>query len=159
MKSLAHIPNLFVAGGYTLARFSNSRDWSDIDIFAYGDNALEHIKEGVRICIEFSNKREIGPSQTNRFFPVRTQYRISVPIPSETVYFPYQIQPIIVEFILIKSRNKYQILNRFNLDASCIGFDIATPNEFYALPRFIRAFETRTNVIDPTRQSPAILEG
>ena len=157
LKALSHIPNLFVAGGYPLAGFGYINFWSDIDIFAYGDNALEHIKEGVRICIELANTRGIEPSEINKYFPVRTQYRISVPIPSKLGEHPYFIQPIIVEFILIKSRSRYQILNRFNLDASCIGFDIATPSKFYTLPRFIRAFETKTNVTDPTRQSPSYI--
>ncbi len=126
---LSYIPNLFVAGGY----------------------ALEHIKEAVVICIEFSEmtKEQLSIRRT-LYFPVRTRYSISVPIP-----IPIQsgIKPFYVHFILIKSRNKYQILNRFDIDASCIGFDIGSPSRFYALPRFIRAFETKTNIIDPTHQS------
>ncbi len=150
LEALSHIPNLFVAGGYALAKFDrkHSQRWSDIDIFAYGDNSLEHIKEGVRICIELANEK-----RTAEYFSVRTQYSITIPIGVSNQY-----EPIIVQFILIKSQSKYQILNRFDIDASCIGFDIAKPLTSYAITRFIRAFETRTNVTDPTRQSPTYIK-
>ena len=163
LEELSHIPNLFVAGGYPLDRFDNKdvQTWHDIDIFAYGDNALEHIKEGVKICIEISNEGKRRLSQylsRSSLQPVRTLYSISIPIPvtSQHQYHRYGI--VIIQFILIKSRSQYQILNRFDIDASCIGFHISNPSRFYALPRFIRAFETKTNIIDPTRQSPTYIK-
>nr|QBK93919.1 MAG: hypothetical protein LCPAC406_02330 [Pithovirus LCPAC406] len=150
LEALSHIPNLFVAGGYALAKFDSkhSHRWSDIDIFAYGDNALEHIKEGVRICMELAKGKA-----TDEHIPVRTRYSITIPINVSRRY-----EPVIVQFILIKSQSKYQILNRFDIDASCIGFNIAKHLISYALPRFVRAFETRTNVTDPTRQSPTYIK-
>ncbi len=160
LDTLTHIPNLFVAGGYALALFDiEGKFWSDIDIFAYGDSALKHIKEGVEICIELANTRKIELSEETQdyFFPVRTRYSISVPIPFRLGYYPYSIRSIVIQFILIKSISKYQILNRFDLDASCIGFDIGKRYKFYSLPRFVRAFETKTNVTDPTRQSPTYI--
>ncbi len=149
LEALSHIPNLFVVGGYALAKFDSkhSHRWSDIDIFVYGDNALEHIKEGVRICIEFGQ----GES-TDEYLPVRTQYSISIPIDIGPR------NPITVQFILIKSQSRCQILNRFDIDASCIGFDINDPFTSYINTRFVRAFETRTNVTDPTRQSPTYIK-
>nr|QBK92441.1 MAG: APC basic domain protein [Pithovirus LCPAC401] len=151
-EELSLVPNLFVAGGYPLAKFDRKHRglWSDIDIFAYGDNSLEHIKEGVRICIEIANEK-----RTDYHLPVRTRYSITIPIVLEVDYGRHEL---LIQFILIKSQNKSQILNRFDIDASCIGFDIGERSKFLVLPRFIRAFETRTNITDPTRQSPTYIK-
>ena len=160
LEALSHVPRLFVAGGYPLAKFTHGgRKWSDIDIFAYGDNALEHIKEGVRICIEMFDMRKIEANSGENLFPVRTQYSISIPILTKIEHrLPHDVyEPLVVQFILIKSRSKYHILNRFDLDSTCIGFDIGNHSRYYALTRFIRAFETKTNVTDPTRQSPTYI--
>ena len=140
LKSIRHIPGLFVVGGYALHMFDekNIIKYSDIDIFAYGPDSLVHVREAVGILISIKDGSSI---------PIRTEY--SITIPSGDEYCVINIQ-----FILLKSRSRYEILNRFDVDSCCIGFDIYDRTKFYALPRFTRAFETKTNVVDPTRQSP-----
>ena len=162
LYELRNVLNLFVAGGYPLARFNNfETEWSDIDIFAYGPNALNHILEGVQICLEL-HKKSVKKEDIYNFYstnvgdfliPVRTEYSISIPI---MVGGPYS-NAVIVQFILQESKNPFHILNRFDIDSCCIGFEIATPYELKAMPRFVRAIETNSNVIDPTRQSPTYI--
>nr|QBK93215.1 MAG: ankyrin repeat protein [Pithovirus LCPAC403] len=163
LHKLHDVPNLFVAGGYPLAKFNNfETEWSDIDIFAYGPNALDHILEGVRICLELYdesmkkfNVLYFYPTEIGDYYiPIRTEYSISIPIWNR--YEKY-VLIVNVQFILQKSKNPFHILNRFDIDSCCVGFEIATPNEFKAMPRFIRAIETNSNTIDPTRQSPTYI--
>nr|QBK92834.1 MAG: uncharacterized protein LCPAC401_04720 [Pithovirus LCPAC401] len=143
LELISHIPGLFVAGGYALSKFSDYKIcYQDIDIFAYGFNSLKHIIEASKILLEINSKEELYSNN----IPVRSEYSISIPI--EHIKF---------QFILIESRTPHEILNRFDLDSSCIGFMIAEPREFLCLPRFVRAFETMTNTIDPTRQSPTYI--
>nr|QBK92930.1 MAG: hypothetical protein LCPAC403_00640 [Pithovirus LCPAC403] len=146
LEKLSHIPCMFVAGGYALAAFTEFKErWSDIDIFAYGPDAMEHIKESVKICLEMI-EGNLGVLASWLHPPIRTRYSITIPI-GETI----------IQFILIESRSPSHILSRFDINSSCIGFELSDPTRFYTLPRFIRAFETKTNVIDPTRQSPTYI--
>nr|QBK93175.1 MAG: uncharacterized protein LCPAC403_03090 [Pithovirus LCPAC403] len=143
LELISHIPGLFVAGGYALSKFSGYKiDYLDVDIFAYGSNSLEHIIEASKILLDINSKEERYITNV----PVRSEYSISIPIK----YMKFQ-------FILIESRTPHEILNRFDLDSSCIGFMIAPDTELFCLPRFVRAFETMTNTIDPTRQSPTYI--
>nr|QBK92933.1 MAG: ankyrin repeat protein [Pithovirus LCPAC403] len=162
---LSHIPRLFVAGGYPLAKFDNFKNrWGDVDIFAYGPNSKAHIIEGVKVCLDILKSkillrlglRSVLPSSLLRItagsdgldVPIRTKYSITIPI---------SFGHVIIQFILIESKSPFHILNRFDIDSSCIGFDVLNPNKFYSLPRFVRAFETGTNTTDPTRQSPTYI--
>ena len=158
LTALEGIPNLFVAGGIALALFfANCRDrdqqsvhYNDIDIFAYGPNALAHIIESVKICEELSGKDDFEINMSDPHFSVRTKYSITINITAENNH-----QIIVpVQFILLKSRNPHEILSRFDLDACAIGFDINDRDRFYGLRRTVNAFKTMTNIIDPTRQSP-----
>nr|QBK93177.1 MAG: ankyrin repeat protein [Pithovirus LCPAC403] len=152
--SLSHIPRLFVAGGYSASKFNDfDQQWSDIDIFAYGPNALDHIKEGVKICLEMRGKN----IDCNFPIPIRTQYSITVPIISGSSDLEFE-NTLVVQFILLESKSQFHILNRFDIDSTCIGFDISEPDKFLVLPRFIRAFETKSNITDPTRQSPTYVK-
>ena len=164
ISRLSSIPNLFVAGGIALALFrqSNSlRDYHDIDIFAYGDNALKNIKEGVKICMEMAKEHEprIDFDYNNiryGYVPVRTKYSITVMVSKNLENI--DVESIDVQFILFKSNGPHEILSRFDVDSCTVGFDMSEPNKFYALPRFLRAMRTMTNVIDPTRQSPTYIK-
>nr|QBK92934.1 MAG: ankyrin repeat protein [Pithovirus LCPAC403] len=153
IHSLSHIPRLFVAGGYPLTKFDNfERSWNDIDIFAYGPNSKDHIIEGVKVCLDIlkskSGRSDLLNINHHSDVPIRTKYSITIPIKRNKV---------VIQFILIESKSPFHILNRFDIDASCIGFDIFNSDRFYSLPRFVRAFETGTNTIDPTRQSPTYI--
>ncbi len=147
LELISHIPCLFVAGGYVLSKFNDHKiDYLDVDIFAYGPNSLEHIIEASKILLDINSKEKRYSTNV----PVRSEYSISIPI-----------KHIKFQFILIESRTPHEILNRFDLDSSCIGFTITSDSSSYAkflcLPRFVRAFETMTNTIDPTRQSPTYI--
>ncbi len=173
------IPKLFVAGGIALALFESDKNLNDIDIFAYGQNALRNIIEGVKICQELAMENnskfdyELGYARTKLDYdvlqsavlqkynwkrvirtPIRTRYSITIPVGSSEQYDNI----IDVQFILLESRSPYEILSRFDLDSSCIGFNTSEPGKFYGLPRTVRSLETRTNVVDPTRQSPTYIQ-
>jgi len=210
LRKLSHIPNLFVAGGYALAIFTRSKKWKDVDIFAYGPNALESIIKGVKVCLELTSHNSTIDERADNFLaskidknhpnyfrfcdcavvdkkdytPIRTRHAITIPIKSKTH------GTVIIQFILIKYLTPYHILSNFDIDSCCIGFEIVNThtcrvvrpychnitvledddsitdpvdvlchcsNEerlaFYALPRFVRAFETGSNTIDPTKQN------
>nr|QBK92932.1 MAG: ankyrin repeat protein [Pithovirus LCPAC403] len=159
IHSLAHIDGLFVAGGYPLTKFDNFKKiWNDVDIFAYGPNSKDHIIEGVKICLDiFESKSKITIFDVkigDRIdIPVRNKYSIAIPIRDRINH-----TSVIIQFILVESKSQFHILNRIDVDASCIGFDVSDPDRFYSLPRFVRAFETRTNTTDPTRQSSTYIE-
>ncbi len=177
LHELQLIPKLFVAGGIALALFEDDKNLNDIDIFAYGQNALRNIIEGVKICqrlaIENNSKfsynyvgskldydvlqsavlQKYNWKRVSRT-PIRTRYSITIPVGSSEQYDNI----IDVQFILLKSRSPYEILSRFDLDSSCIGFNTSEPGKFYGLPRTVRSLETRTNVVDPTRQSPTYIQ-
>nr|QBK93894.1 MAG: uncharacterized protein LCPAC406_02080 [Pithovirus LCPAC406] len=147
LELISHIPGLFVAGGYALSKFSDYKiKYLDVDIFAYGPNSLEHIIEASKILLDINSEEKRYSTNV----PVRSEYSISIPI-----------KRIKFQFILIESRTPHEILNRFDLDSSCIGFmidpDSSSYTNFLCLPRFGRAFETMTNTIDPTRQSPTYI--
>nr|QBK92931.1 MAG: ankyrin repeat protein [Pithovirus LCPAC403] len=159
IMNLNHIDGLFVVGEYPLAKFDNfKRRWNNVDIFAYGPNAVDHIIEGVKICLNmFESKtgRLISDIKISagRIIPIRSKYSIAIPINdiiNET--------SVLIQFILIESKSPFHILNIIDIDASCIGFKISNSNRFYSLQRFIRALETGTNTTDPTRQSPTYIE-
>ncbi len=170
LKFLTTIPNLFVAGDYALAmfnhkysskysdslmnssceiglasKFGRGRIFDDIDIYAYGKDSLDSIMKGVEVCLGWMNNRDLIDRRNTK--PVRTKYAICIPISNANV------RGIFVRFILKESTSPFMILNRFDTDSSCIGFEISDPDTYYALPRFVRAFETGTNTIDPTKHS------
>nr|QBK92820.1 MAG: ankyrin repeat protein [Pithovirus LCPAC401] len=158
---LNSVPNLFVAGGAALALFHNfdkNIRWNDIDIFAWGDNSLEHIIQGVRICQDFTKElktdtgcllhRDDVLGNGELYIPMRTKYAITVPIA-----IIRELLMLNVQFILIESSSPSQILTRIDIDCAAIGFHMNDPKKFYGLKRTIRALETKSNVIDPTRQS------
>ncbi len=167
LDKLKSVPNLFVAGGAALAlfhKFDKDILWNDIDIFAWGDNSLEHIIQGVQICQEvakeFKSRRVCKHDLEYRcmyrgntlgngvlHIPMRTKYAITIPIS----ILGYAL--LNVQFILLESRSPNQILTRIDLDCAAIGFHVRDPKRFYGLKRTVRALETKSNVIDPTRQS------
>nr|QBK92848.1 MAG: ankyrin repeat protein [Pithovirus LCPAC401] len=164
---LNSVSNLFVAGGAALSMFHGfDKDirWNDIDIFAWGLDSLEHIIQGVRICQKFAKEAKLysvykhgieyccaykGDTLGNGelHIPMRTKYSITIPVALIGTLF------LNVQFILIKSRSPSQILTRIDLDCAAIGFHVNDPKKFYGLKRTVRALETKSNVIDPTRQS------
>ena len=151
IESLSTIPNLFVAGDYVLSKFSRfTKKWQNIDIFSYGSDALKNILEGVRICLEMSSKEYPNPLRVDfrKWTTFRTQDSITIPI-----YIEGAGRHVVVKFSLFEASNSFEILDSFDLDCLSIGFEIDKPDKFYCSKRFIRAFETNTNVIDPTRQS------
>lgn len=169
LDKLSKVNNLLVAGGFALAFFRDrqkTNQWKDIDIFAYGDKAINNIEHAVTICLKFVREKIPGNYDENNVHydaeanasmydvPVRTKYAITIPIyDSDDPWNP----SFTVQFILIKSRNIHEILSRFDLDCCAIGFrpsNIGENTEFYLLNRTVRALKTMTNVIDPTRQSP-----
>ena len=166
LDKLSKVNNLLVAGGFALAFFRDrqkTNQWKDIDIFAYGDKAINNIEHAVTICLKFVREKIPGNYDENNVHydaeanasmydvPVRTKYAITIPIyDSDDPWNP----SFTVQFILIKSRNIHEILSRFDLDCCAIGFKPSTITEFYLLNRTVRALKTMTNVIDPTRQSP-----
>ncbi len=165
INKLSHIPKLFIAGGYALAKFSNQTpeidvdmfiEWNDVDIFAYDSNALENLLEGVWICLGLSDYNLDSPGKVtllsqNSYPPIRTRYAISIPISGK------KSNPIIIQFILMKFSSPFHILNSFDVDSCCIGFEVKDQNKFYSIPRFIRAYETMSNTIDPTRHTSKYL--
>nr|QBK92578.1 MAG: hypothetical protein LCPAC401_02160 [Pithovirus LCPAC401] len=166
INKLSHIPNLFIAGGYALAKFSNQTpeidvgmfiEWNDIDVFAYGPDALKNLLEGVWICLGVSDYKLDTPGKVTllsqySYPPIRTRYAISIPINLG------RGNPIIIQFILMKFSSPFHILNSFDIDSCCVGFEIKDKNKFYSTPRFIRAYETMSNTIDPTRQSSIYIQ-
>ena len=103
---------MLVAGGFALA-FSRDRQktnqWKDIDIFAYGDKAINNIEHAVTICLEFVREKIPGNYDENNVHydaeanasmydvPVRTMYAITIPIyDSGTPWYP----SFTVQFIL-----------------------------------------------------------
>ncbi len=145
MKRLSTIPNLFVAGDYALARFSKFRiPWLYIDVFSYGDNSLTSLKRASEMCLTFED--HFDGTQYCPPFPCRYKTMISIPIFNEEVY----CRGFRFRFILIKYDSPSHILNSLDIDSSCVGFNMKDPDTFYALPRFIRAYETKTNTVDPT---------
>ena len=154
INKLSNVSNLFVAGGYALSKFSNesSGTWNDVDIFAYGPDALENLLEGILICLGLSDYKLDIPGEVTllsqySYPPIRTRYAISIPIDS------VRSEPVIIQFILMKFFSPFHILNSFDIDSCCIGFEVKNQNKFYSIPRFIRAYETMSNTIDPTRQT------
>ncbi len=221
IKKLSHIPNLFVAGGYALSEYINGlphrsnfgdtshTKWNDVDIFAYGPDALKSLLEGVRVCLNLIKHPSLLHKKTNTilnkplsrggkdtssdiiyspiihkkgYSTIRTKYAITIPIDH-----PYH-KTLIVQFILMRFSSPYHILSNFDVDSCCIGFEIGercgtnknirinatrassqsntskasvqtNPHKFfwhykfYASRRFVRAFETTSNVVDPTRLS------
>ena len=155
LNKISHIPNMLIAGGYALAKFDRTDSWNDVDIFTYGPDSLEHILEGVSICLEMVDPQNIKRLSKYGESPIRTKYAISIPVHigcDNDRYF------ITIQFILMKFETPSHILNAFDVDSSCISMKISNLNKFYALPRFVRAFETRTNMIDPAHQSHAYIE-
>ncbi len=51
---LGDIPDLFVAGAYPLSDFDSISRWEDIDIYAYGPDALKNIIAGVKYVLLIS---------------------------------------------------------------------------------------------------------
>ncbi len=147
LKKLEHIPGLFVTGEYPLSKFSGfTKCWQSFDIYGY---SLDSILEGSKVCLEIS---KCEWNTWHYILPVRGKYSIHIPI------FIDKHRWTAVYFHLVESRDRFHILNRFDIDSLCIGFDISNPNIFYGLPRFVRACETQTNTIDPFRQSPEYIE-
>nr|QBK93138.1 MAG: uncharacterized protein LCPAC403_02720 [Pithovirus LCPAC403] len=148
----------FIKQSIGIKGFEPVRGAITIDVFAYGPDALEHIIEAVRLCLELSKKnfreyhRERGESEEITFMrvkglltPNRTRHKIIVPVTSinKTV--------LNVVFPLVRLHSKHDILTKIPLDCFAIGFDPRDPNMFYGLPRTYRSLDTMTNVVDPTR--------
>ena len=155
---LGNIPDLFVAGAYPLSDFDSISRWEDIDIYAYGPDALKNIIAGVKICLSHS---EYKPSDVKDLYvyariPFRTRYSITIPTDGNPGQYsnPNISDPIvIIRFILLEFNSPYEILSGFDIDIRCIGFYIQDPETFYCLPRFIKAFETNSNIVDSTRNN------
>nr|QBK92577.1 MAG: hypothetical protein LCPAC401_02150 [Pithovirus LCPAC401] len=143
IKYLSHIKGLFISGDYASAKLSDfKKPWLSIDIFAYGHDSLDHIKEAVKICLKYSKKsyKDCDPVS------FRDNILIAVPITSKNDDRFW----VNVRFILIEFRNPSHILNNIDLDSLCIGFKIEDPDIYYSLPRFVRAYETNSNTFDPS---------
>ncbi len=148
---LSHIKGLFVSGDYVFSKFLDfKKPWINIDIFAYGNDSLDHIKDAVAICLKYSkNGRSVWDP-----ISFRDNISITVPVTSKKNNRFW----ISVRFVLKEFRNPSHILNNIDLDSLCIGFKIEDPDIFYALPRFVRAYETNSNTVDPTFRSPEYIE-
>nr|QBK93849.1 MAG: ankyrin repeat protein [Pithovirus LCPAC406] len=155
---LRDIPDLFVAGAYPLADFDSITRWDDIDIYAYGPDALKNIITGVKICLANSKYK---PSDIENLYsyiriPFRTRYSISIPTignPDRPKGNRISDPIVIIQFILLEYDSPYEILSGFDIDIRCIGFYIQDPETFYCLPRFIKAFEMDVNIVDSTRNN------
>ncbi len=159
IDELKVVPELFVAGGAALALFldncGNDENCSiihygDVDIFAYGPNALAHIIEGVKICEKWARKDESCINIMHPHISVRTQYAITI-----NVFDGRDEATVAIQFILLKSRSPNEILSRFDLDCCTIGFFIDEPDRFYGFCRTVNALNTMVNIVDPTRRSPS----
>nr|QBK94004.1 MAG: uncharacterized protein LCPAC406_03180 [Pithovirus LCPAC406] len=138
-------------------QYFNIAEVTNVDVFAYGPDAREHIIESVRLCVELSkhNFREFyqqGREITfmdvkGRLTPNRTRHRIVVPVMSRST----NRITLNVVFPLVRLHSKRDILTKIPLDCFAIGFDPRNPNMFYGLPRTYRSLDTMTNVVDPTR--------
>nr|QBK94043.1 MAG: hypothetical protein LCPAC406_03570 [Pithovirus LCPAC406] len=144
IEHLSHIEGLFVCGNYAFAKFSDfEKSWFSIDIFAYGHDSLDHSKEAVAICLKYKYKSNDGYCDPISF---RDNILISIPITSikDNRFW------INVRFTLLKFCDLSHILNNQDLDSLCIGFKMEDPDTYYSLPRFVRAYETKSNTFDPT---------
>nr|QBK93881.1 MAG: uncharacterized protein LCPAC406_01950 [Pithovirus LCPAC406] len=172
VQVLSNIPDLLIVRDVALARFRDIKslfkrstkrvrfrsinEVNNMDVFAYGPDALEHIIEAVKLCLELSEKnfREYPPSGELTFIqkltpltPNRTRHRIKVPVMSK-----YANNIVLdVVFPLVRLHSKRDILTKIPLDCFAIGFDPRNANMFYGLPRTYRSLDTMTNVVDPTR--------
>nr|QBK93864.1 MAG: uncharacterized protein LCPAC406_01780 [Pithovirus LCPAC406] len=144
-------------------RFIAIKEVINVDVFAYGPDALEHIIEAVRLCLELSKKnfREYPLSRELTFMkklgpltPSRTQHRIIVPVMSKCG----SSIVLNIVFPLVRLHSKRDILTKIPLDCYAIGFDPRDPKMFYGLPRTYRSLDTMTNVVDPTRNGVRYLK-
>jgi len=144
LKKLSIIPNLFVAGDYALARFSKfTIPWLNIDIFAYGDDSLDHIKTATRICLAFGDWENNHTKCRYDPMPIRYENIISVPV------FLEDNKWINFRFILCYFHSPLYVLNTLYVESERVGFDIVDPDTYYCDIRFIRAYETKSNTVDP----------
>nr|QBK92392.1 MAG: uncharacterized protein LCPAC401_00300 [Pithovirus LCPAC401] len=184
IQTLSNVPDLLIVRDVALARFrgiksltkhiSKIRHWDiineviNMDVFAYGPNALENIIESIKLCLELSKKnfREYQcrhyKSEEITFMnvkegltPYRTRHQIVIPIRSKWVDLGIKLD---VVFPLVKLHSKCDILTKIPLDCFAIGFDPKEPNMFYGLPRTYRSLDTMTNVVDPTRNGIMYLQ-
>nr|QBK92393.1 MAG: uncharacterized protein LCPAC401_00310 [Pithovirus LCPAC401] len=172
IQTLSNVSDLLIVRDVALARFRGikflikigRRDKiinkvTNVDVFVYGPDALEHIIEAVRLCLELSKKnfkeyqRSHNKSEEitfirvkDRLTPSRTRHKIKIPVMSRN-----SRNILDVMFPLVKLHSKRDILTKIPLDCFAIGFDPKNPNMFYGLPRTYRSLDTMTNVVDPTR--------
>ncbi len=139
LKSIRHIPGLFVVGGYALHMFDekNIIKYSDIDIFAYGPDSLVHVREAVGILISIKDGSSI---------PIRTEY--SITIPSGDEYCVINIQ-----FISgVENPTALQFINTDEIVLEVVLIDnrIDSNNTYYTLPSTgaLFLFENMLNVLD-----------
>nr|QBK92394.1 MAG: uncharacterized protein LCPAC401_00320 [Pithovirus LCPAC401] len=185
VQTLSNVPDLLIVRDVALARFRGIKsliklvrgtgrslntidEIINMDVFAYGPDALEHIIDAVRLCLELSKKnfreyqRRNHRSEEITFMdvkeiltPYRTRHQIVIPMKSIEVEFGIVLD---VSFPLVKLHSKRDILTKIPLDCFAIGFDPKDPNTFYGLPRTYRSLDTMTNVVDPTRNGIMYLQ-
>ena len=143
---LKNIPGLFVMGGFPIAKFYMNlgtsyqyyKEWDDLDIFAYGPNSLEHIKEGVRRCLEISDSN----------VSLRTKCLIDIQHSYE--YEPDNRRILFnIQFVLFKLDSISDILKMVDIDCAGLVFEISDPNVFYGSHRTYLSLISETNIVNP----------
>ncbi len=133
IRMLKDIPGLFITGGFSVSLFfhydRDKRTWNDVDIFAYGPNSLENIKEGVRRCLEICD---------NKSGCYRTKCTINIPLHGFTV-----------QFILFKLDSISDLLKTTDVDCSSLTFEISDPNTFYGFHRTYMSLISGINTVNP----------
>ncbi|KAG2379138.1 hypothetical protein C9374_007776 [Naegleria lovaniensis] len=119
--------------------YSNSKMWqnSDVDLFLYG--LTEHQAEAKIVYLYQLFKKNLEQAA-----PFLDGYYIG----KLSHLFSYTIRPIQIILRLYKSPT--EILCGFDIPCCCVGFD---GNQVYCLPRAVVSLATRTNIVDPDRQS------
>nr|QBK93028.1 MAG: uncharacterized protein LCPAC403_01620 [Pithovirus LCPAC403] len=200
VQTLSSVPDLLIVRDVALARFRGIKYLTEkihkrqhgrkvrsqtiqhvtnMDVFAYGQGALERIIESVKLCLELSKKnfREFYHIYTEEFPNLieSDTEEITDLIESKEITFMdvkerltpsrtrHRIKvPVMsktggrsvildVVFPLVRLHSKHDILTKIPLDCFSIGFDPKDPNMFYGLSRTYRSLDTMTNVVDPTR--------
>ncbi len=153
LTELKDIPGLFVMGGFPIAKFytdigrypnrnvsyEHYKQWSDLDIFAYGPNSLEHIKEGIRRCLNMSESHNVN---------FRTKCLIDIYYTCKNE-FDNLWTSINIQFVLFKLDNIPDILKMVDIDCAGLVFEISNPDVFYGFRRTYLSLISETNIVNP----------
>ena len=144
--------NLFIAGGSVLGCLipnNNTLSRSDVDIFVYG------------VTVEEANNRILDVLKSVCENRKKIAMKLNKPLPTEIIAKSTHAITLMgcgifrpIQFILRIYRSPSEVLQGFDIDSCCLGFDLSSETVF-ANPRGWRALVTRCNSIDTSRRSPS----